>query len=70
VSSRSASYADELDTKAMNLRVEAQKYADQRREFNKLLAKLGRAENIQDRLIVAAESLSVRYPLLERKTPC
>lgn len=64
LSGASASYADELDTKAMNLRIEAQKYSDQRREFNKLLAKLGRTENISDCLADAAQKLNEQYPLL------
>lgn len=56
-------YMEELDIKLAAIRKESKRFYDQRREFNKLVDKLGRAENLEDRLVEAAESLNQERPL-------
>lgn len=60
---------DELETKKIELMRERQKFFDQRREFNKLVAESGRQENLEDRLVeIAAEmrdSLAPVYGAIE-----
>lgn len=51
-------YLGELDIKIAEARKEAKRFFDQRREFNKLVDRIGRAENLEDRLVEAAERLS------------
>lgn len=48
----------EIDTKLLELKRERQKYADQRREFNKLVSKEAREEHLYEVLSSAAVSLS------------
>ena len=47
----------ELEAKTLELRKERQRFADQRREFNKLIARDGRKEHLYDALIEAANNL-------------
>lgn len=47
-----------LEAEKLALRCERQRFYDQRREFNKVVTKLGREENLYERLINAAENLS------------
>ena len=56
-------YMGELDCKILEMRKEAKKFYDQRREFNKLVDHLGRAENLEDRLVAAARELNEAEPL-------
>ena len=56
-------YMGELDYKITQMRKEAKKFYDQRREFNKLVDQLGRAENLEDRLVAAAQALNEQQPL-------
>lgn len=60
-------YADEIDVKIGQMRKEAKKLFDQRREFNKLVDKLGREEHLEDRLVDAANRLNELQPLVEQK---
>jgi len=48
----------ELERKTLELQKERQRFSDQRREYNKLVAKDGRLEHLEDRLVDAAEHLS------------
>lgn len=48
----------ELEMKRLELAKERQRFFDQRREFNKLVAKTGRAEYIEDRIVCAAENVA------------
>lgn len=48
----------ELDEKRVELQKERQRFFDQRREYNKSVAKDGRLENLYDRLAEAASNLS------------
>jgi hypothetical protein len=48
---------DEIETKKMELMRERQKFYDQRREFNKLVAESGRRENLEDRLVRVASEM-------------
>ena len=61
-------YSAELEAKLFALRKESTKFYDQRREWNKLVDLVARKENIEDKLILAAQSLGSDYPLIERKT--
>lgn len=56
-------YLDAVDVKIAELRKESKKFFDQRREFNKLLDRVGREEHLEDRLVAAAESLNELMPL-------
>jgi len=51
-------YLGELDIKIAEARKEAKRFSDQRREFNKLVDHIGRTENLENRLVDAAERLS------------
>ncbi len=64
------SYVNELDCKIAEARKESKRLFDQRREFNKLVDKLGRAENLEDCLISAANSLNKLIPLGVNKNVC
>lgn len=48
---------DEIETKKIELMREKQKFYDQRREWNKLVAESGRQENLEDRLAAIAGDL-------------
>lgn len=48
----------EIDTQMIELKKERQRFYDQRREFNKLVAESGRREHLYERLEAAAASLS------------
>ena len=48
---------DELEAKTLELRRERQRFFDQRREFNKLIANDGRKEHLYDALVDAANRL-------------
>lgn len=61
-------YMGELDIKLAEIRKEQKKFFDQRREFNKMVDKIGRAENLEDRLIEAAYALNEFLPLQMDKT--
>ena len=63
VEGKDSSYIDEIEQKKFELRKEAQKLYDQRREYNKLAIQEGRAENLEARLIEIAESLKYDKPL-------
>ena len=56
-------YLGELDIKIAEVRKEAKRFFDQRREFNKLVDRIGRAENLEDRLAEAAVALNESVPL-------
>lgn len=56
-------YMDELDCKIAEMRKEAKRFYDQRREFHKLVDRIGRAENLEDRLVDAATALNEMVPL-------
>ena len=56
-------YLGELDFKIMEMRKETKRFYDQRREFNKLVDRLGREENLEDRLVDAAIALNEQLPL-------
>jgi uncharacterized protein YejL (UPF0352 family) len=58
-----SAYLDEIEAKTMKMRKEAKRFYDQRREFNKLVDKLGREENLEDRLVAAARELNESVPL-------
>lgn len=63
-------YMGELDVKLAEIRKEQKRFFDQRREFNKMVDKIGRAENLEDRLVDAAEHLSDTVGKIEYgKTP-
>ena len=57
------SYAREIDCKIAEMRKEAKRFYDQRREFNKMVDKIGRAENLEDRLVETARDLNNTMPL-------
>ena len=63
-----ADYMGELDCKIAEMRKEAKRFYDQRREFNKMVDRIGREENLEDRLVVAAQSLNELVPLSINKT--
>lgn len=52
-----SSYLDKIDLKMAELRKEQQKFYDQRREYNKILAEEGRMSHLYDRLSAAANRL-------------
>lgn len=56
-------YMTELDGKIMQMRKEAKRFYDQRREFHKLVDQVGRDENLEDRLVDAANRLNELRPL-------
>ena len=56
-------YAREIDCKIAEMRKEAKRFYDQRREFNKMVDKIGRAENLEDRLVETARELNNTIPL-------
>lgn len=58
-----SNYAREIDCKIAEMRKEAKRFYDQRREFNKMVDKIGRAENLEDRLAEAARELNNTIPL-------
>lgn len=60
-------YSAELDAKTYALRKEATKYYDQRREWNKLVDRVARAENLEDRLLASAQAMNAEYPLVQHK---
>ena len=60
-------YGAELDAKTYALRKEATKYYDQRREWNKLVDRVARSENLEDRLVQAAHELSANLSLVSCK---
>ena len=55
-------YMDELDFKIAEMRKEAKRFYDQRREFNKMVDRIGRSENLEDRLIEVAHELNKLLP--------
>ena len=57
-------YMDELDFKIAEMRKEAKRFYDQRREFNKIVDRIGREENLEDRLVEAALGLNEFAPLV------
>lgn len=63
-------YLGELDFKIMEMRKEAKRFYDQRREFHKLVDRLGREENLEDRLVDAAIALNEQLPLRVDKNIC
>lgn len=63
-------YLGELDFKIMEMRKETKRFYDQRREFNKLVDRLGREENLEDRLVDAAIALNEQLPLCVDKNVC
>lgn len=63
-------YLGELDFKIMEMRKETKRFYDQRREFNKLVDRLGREENLEDRLVDAAIALNEQLPLRVDKNIC
>lgn len=70
-SSEQSDYMGELDCKIAEMRKEAKRFYDQRRKFNKLVDRIGREENLEDRLVVAAEALNESAPLCVLKpTAC
>lgn len=60
-------YMGELDCKIAEMRKETKRFYDQRREFNKMVDRIGRAENLEDRLAEAAENLNEFMPLVVNK---
>lgn len=50
-------YMGEMDCKIAEMRKEAKRLYDQRREFNKMVDRIGRGENLEDRLVEAAQNL-------------
>lgn len=63
-------YLGELDFKIMEMRKETKRFYDQRREFHKLVDRLGREENLEDRLVDAAIALNEQLPLRVDKNIC
>jgi len=63
-------YLGELDFKIMQMRKETKRFYDQRREFNKLVDRIGREENLEDRLVDAAVALNEQIPLRMDKGVC
>lgn len=63
-------YLGELDFKIMEMRKETKRFYDQRREFHKLVDRLGREENLEDRLVDAAIALNEQLPLRVDKNVC
>lgn len=63
-------YMGELELKIMEMRKETKRFYDQRREFNKLVDRIGREENLEDRLVDAAMMLNEQMPLLMDKSSC
>lgn len=63
-------YLGELDFKIMQMRKETKRFYDQRREFNKLVDRIGREENLEDRLVDAAVALNEQIPLRMDKSVC
>lgn len=61
-------YMTELECKIAEMRKEAKRFYDQRREFNKMIDRIGREENLEDRLIEAAQNLNQLVPLSINKT--
>lgn len=61
-------YMGELDIKIAEARKESKRLFDQRREFNKLVDRLGRSENLEDRLVEAAKILNKSEPLCVDKS--
>lgn len=57
-------YLGVVEAKTAELRKEAQKFYDQRRELNKLLSKEGRSEHLEEALIEAASKLNQELPLV------
>jgi len=60
-------YIDEIEEKTIKMRKEAKRFFDQRREFNKLVDRLGREEHLEDRLVAAAQELNCLSPLAVEK---
>lgn len=56
--SEQGDYMIELECKIAEMRKEAKRFYDQRREFNKMVDRIGREENLEDRLIEAAQNLN------------
>lgn len=61
-------YMGELDCKIAEMRKEAKRFYDQRREFNKMVDRIGREENLEDRLVDAALKLNEVIPLSVNKS--
>ncbi len=61
------SYIGELDCKIAEMRKEAKRFYDQRREFHKMVDRMGRVENLEDRLAEAAMTLREYRPLSVNK---
>lgn len=57
----------ELNCKIAEMRKEAKRFYDQRREFNKMVDRMGREENLEDRLVKAAQDLNESLPLSVNK---
>lgn len=60
-------YMTELDCKIAEMRKETKRFYDQRREFNKMIDRISREENLEDRLIEAAQRLNDLVPLSVNK---
>lgn len=60
-------YMGELNCKIAEMRKEAKRFYDQRREFNKMVDRMGREENLEDRLVKAAQDLNESLPLSVNK---
>ena len=60
-------YMGELNCKIAEMRKEAKRFYDQRREFNKMVDRMGREENLEDRLVEAAQNLNEFSPLSVNK---
>lgn len=61
-------YMEEIDCKIAEMRKEAKRFYDQRREFNKMVDRIGRTENLEDRLVDAAVLLNESIPLYMDKS--
>ena len=58
----------DLEAKKLELQKERQKLSDQRRERNKLIAAVGRSENLEDKLLSAASQLNETVGLMRHDT--
>lgn len=53
----SSDILSDLEQKKIELEIERKKFSDQRREYNKLISKTSRSENLLERLVCAANNL-------------
>lgn len=65
----SMDYLKELEDKTAILKREQQKFSDQRREYNKLLALEGRREHLEARLVDAANNLALTIGTVFDRVP-